>query len=1081
MSQLSIYKASAGSGKTFQLTLEYLVLVIANPYNYKRILGVTFTNKASAEMKGRILEELKNIAAGRNSKYLPFLENILKINRDEISNKAKTALSKLLHDYSRFSISTIDTFFQKILKGFVKEIKLLPVFTLELNEEDILKKATDELFNDLEEDSVLMQWLSDFVQNNIEEEKSWNIKKEILNLGREVFKERFKLINHQYNIAGKTKKELSEYIHKLQNIRRSFEHYYQELGEEAFKIIQTNNLDIEDFKYKDKGPAGYFIKIKNKDFVPTTRVLNGAESPDEWISKSSDKKEIMTPVVENHLMELTNKGLEYYDEHFSIYNTAQSILKNIHTLGIMSDLLSKIQTYCNENNLFLLSDTGYLINKIIDNNEIPFIYEKTGSVYRHFMIDEFQDTSEIQYLNFKPLMSNSLAEGGKNFIVGDIKQSIYRWRNSSWKILASDIYKDFPGNQIKESILKYNRRSNKTIVSYCNSVFQDAARILQEEINKHISNQEEKELSSFIENAYGEAIQHLPDNKKDTKGKVEHHYYTADHVNEYDTLLKKELYNNIIRLKEQGYRNKDIAILVRTGNEGEKIVKMLIEYQQMEERGNYDFSFISNDSLFLDNSGSVSIILQVMKYLIDPEDEINLYNLAFNYLSYHQNRELQEDKKGEIFENIKKNKFRYLPDNFQESISMLTKLTIFEISETIIDSFELSSEKNQIPYLMSFQDSVMDYLKTNNGGINTFLEWWETNKSSRKVNLSEDQDGIRVLTIHKSKGLEFKNVIVPYCHWKLETDGSKGNFLWCSPDRQPFNKLDVVPVKYAKELNQTIFAEEYLNEKAESFVDNLNLLYVAFTRAEDQLFIYSREKSKNEQLNAGSLLKNIYSKDNGETIGRSNQYPRLNITEYWNQSDSLIIDQNPGQQVRKEQQAEPVTEYDYKVYEKSQSIRIKHHGEDFFDISEYPADRYVIKKGNILHEIFENITHVNDLEKALVKISNEGKIEKSEIEDYTRHVSALIHSNEHTKNWFCDEWEVKTEAEIILTDGKVIRPDRVMIGDEQVIIIDYKFGETESKSHINQVLQYKHALSEMGYNNVEGYLWYAEINKIVNV
>ena len=1090
MSQLTIYKASAGSGKTFKLTEEYLWLLFKYPENYRRILAVTFTNKATAEMKNRILGELNKLAKGIESDYLQALKEEFKLSESEIRHKANQILTMLLHDFSKFSVSTIDKFFQKIIRSFTREMGIQPGYSIELNQNEILSKVVDDLLMDLDENKDLLAWLSELASDNIEQGGKWDFKNDILKLSYEIFKESYKDFNKEVVTKMADKDFLKNYIKELQEIRAKFENFLIENATTALDFIQSNGLVTEDFKWGKSGVPNYFNKIiQNKDFAPTSRTLKGTEDFTEWVSDKSPKKEILEDVLNNGLFDLLVESIEYYRKNSIEYYSAIEILKYIHTLGILSDVSKKLREYCEENSLFLISDAAKLLQIIIDKNDSPFIYEKTGSIYKHFMIDEFQDTSKTQWHNFRPLIGNSLAQGSKNLVVGDIKQSIYRWRNGDWKILSDEIQEDFAQYEPVAQSLNINWRSKKNIIDFNNAVFSYSSQILQQDFNSEFqeSVNSANPYESKISEAYEDVFQNIPPDNGKEGGYINHTFLPKKEDDSWKDEVKLRIPKIIEDLQEKGYHLNDIAILVRSGKEGQTIANTLIEYKNHNE-SKYKFDFISNDSLFLANSSLVKFIVAILEYVLDPKDEINLSFIAYEYKRYLQTdstdtnlHEILRNHKNDENKNWLENIF---PTEFIESIDQIKQLPIYELIDRITRLFKLNEIKSELPFLKSFLDLVLDFSKKSASDIHTFINWWNEDGQKKTLSVSENQDAIRILTIHSSKGLEFKNVIIPFCDWNIDHKSFQTNILWCKTDKEPFNQLDLIPVKYSKALANTVFEHEYQKEKLHAYVDNLNLLYVAFTRAEENLFCFSPFKEKPKPAaSVGNLLQFTYE--------NSKNYPSnktlIDFTEHWDaeskifESGELTQNTNLKKDLPYEFELNQFESFDIK-----NKLRLKLHDNSFFTGKESaPFER--VNYGKVMHEVFENIKTEKDISKAIDKLIFEGKISPDKKSEIKTKIEEVL-ENKQIKSWFSNDWKVRNEAEVILTNGKTARPDRVISNNEKTVVIDYKFGEPagrtgrqEEEKHHKQVKSYMEILSKMEGKTVEGFLWYVDLNRVVEV
>ena len=1084
MSQLSIYKASAGSGKTFRLTGEFLKLIFKYDENYRRILAVTFTNKATAEMKNRILSELNILAKGEESAYADDLKTEYDLSDSQLKFKANKILSSLLHDFSRFSVSTIDKFFQKIIRSFTREIGIQPGYSIELNQNEILAKVIDELLLELDDNKKLQDWLSDFASDKIEKGSKWDFKDDIQKLANEIFKEEFKAFDKQLIVKMSDKEFLKTYIQKLKKIISLFENNLISIANKALELIQQNGLAIDDFKWGKSSVPNYFNKIiQSNEFEPKARTIKGTDSLDEWFTAKSTKKDAIESLVTSSLFELLTKAVDYYNDNCIQYNSAKEVLKYIHTLGILTDLSRKLHEYCEEQNIFLISDAAKLLQIIIDDNDSPFIYEKTGSIYKHFMIDEFQDTSRTQWHNFRPLIGNSLAQGSKNLVVGDVKQSIYRWRNSDWKILSDEIQKEFAQFSPDAETLNTNWRSKKNIIDFNNAVFCYSSLVIQQQFNNEFeSNQKSANIyESKISDAYADVFQEIPTKNGKDGGYINH---TFLHQNEFDS-WKNEVKNRIPKvienLQDKGFQLKDIAILVRSGKEGQDIANTLIEHKT-QASSTYKFDFISSDSLFIANSSLVSFMVSVLEYIQNPKDEINLSFIAHEYNQYLKDDKLDSSAVHKLLRNHSKYEndkclSELFPKEFINSFEQIKQLPIYELTDQLIKLFKLNKIESELPYLKAFLDIILDFSKRSASDVHSFLNWWHEDGQKKTLSISENQDAIRIITIHSSKGLEFKNVIIPFCNWEIDHKPFQTNIMWCKTKTEPFNSLDLIPIKYSKNLINTVFKDDYQKEKLHAYVDNLNLLYVAFTRAKDNLFTFSPVKEKpNGIKTVGDLLYFTYQNYKNFASGKE----LIEFTDYW-KSESNSFEFGDLKQAEENKKSSN-TEFEIKQFESfdiKNKLRLKLHDNSFFTGKENsPYEK--VNYGKVMHEIFENIKTEKDISQAIDKLIFDGKLSQNDKPEIKQKIEDILKNNQ-IKNWFSDKWTVRNEAEIILTSGKTLRPDRVISNNEKSVIIDYKFGEQEEPKHHKQVKSYIDLLKEMENKKVEGFIWYVDLDKIVAV
>ena len=1087
MSQLTIYKASAGSGKTFRLTKEFLHLLFKYSENYRRILAVTFTNKATAEMKSRILTELNTLAKGYESNYKDDLKNHYKLTDSEIQAKAQKILTLLLHDFSKFSVSTIDKFFQKIIRSFTREIGIQPGYSIELNQNEILTKVIDELLIDLDTNTELKEWLSQLATDNIEQGSKWDFKDEIQKLAKEIFKEEFKAFDKQLIQKMSDKDFLRKYVKELKEIKAKFESFLKTKSTEAIDLIQKYGLSIDDFSRKSAGPAGYYNKVLNKsEFEPGKLFIGALDDQTKWYTKTSDKKDLIETLLNSGLLNLSKEIYSFYEKGYSLYYSSIEILKYIHTLGILTDISGKLREYCEEQNMFLISDAAKLIEIIIDNNDSPFIYEKTGNIYKHFMIDEFQDTSKIQWHNFRPLISNSLAQGSKNLVVGDVKQSIYRWRNSDWEILSEEIENDFRQFAPEAQTLNTNWRSKKNIIDFNNAVFTYSSQILQNIFNGEHDDlsQNKNPFKSKITDAYDDVFQNIPLGNGKDGGYINHTFLNEKDYDSWKDEAKSRIPAIIENLQDKGFNLKDIAILVRSGKEGQDIANLLIDYKNQNKQpgSDYKFDFISNDSLYLANSSLVNFILAVLEFILNPDDEINLSFIAYENRTYLQANDsekidLHSILKASTADDKQKRLQEIFPEEFIESLEQIKQLPIYELIDRLIRIFKLNDQLNELPYLKAFLDIILDFSKKSTSDLHSFVSWWNEEGHKKTLSVSENQDAIRIITVHSAKGLEFKNVIIPFCNWEIDHKSNQTNILWCKTTQEPFNQLDLIPVRYSKKLSDTIFQNDYLKEKFHAYVDNLNLLYVAFTRAEQNLFCFSPVKEKSNGIkNVGDLLYFVYQNYKNYSVNES----LISFEDNWKEEDNIYeLGELTKATHTKEKLPDEFQLSRFESYDIKNKLRLKLHDNSFFT-GKANAPFEKVNHGKILHEVFENISVQEDIPAAIAKMIFEGKISQKEKPELLAKIEKTF-EDQQIKNWFSNEWTVKTEAEIILTNGKTARPDRVISNDKKTVVIDYKFGEQEEEKHHQQVKGYMNLLKQMENKQVEGYLWYVDMDFIRQV
>ena len=1073
---LTIYSASAGSGKTFQLARIYLSRLFKSRYSYRKILAVTFTNKATAEMKGRILDQLNFIATGRESEYLAELIESTGKSEKTIRMEAREILFNILHDFSRFSVCTIDSFFQKVLRAFTREAGLHTGFNIELDHSMILSRAVEEMIASSVNNPELQNWLNDYVMSNLEEEKSWNLKTGIMQLSEELFREKFKMLSEKEMSDLENKEYLLSYKNKIRSLISLFEETLLNLGKKCEKIFHDFNLSDEMFFQKSKGIPGYIRSLAaGKVTKPGSSVREILKDPPRWSTKNNSEQ--LQNAIRNGLEETIKEAIRFDDENRKVYSSAKVIHSNIYALGILSDVLKRVHQVATSENSFLLSDAGELLSLITGGDQTPFIYEKIGNQFENYMIDEFQDTSRLQWRNFEPLIDNSMGEGNDNLVVGDIKQSIYRWRNSDWQILERMQEELVDQKRFLSKPLKTNWRSRTNIIKFNNSLFSlipaQIDRLFRDDLlpvrfsdlySESIQDDPFKGSGGYVRLEF---IDNEPEPESESSGK------RRKVSKKWDEIVLEKLPSVIESFQSKGYKASDIGILVRERKEGEAVLRTMIEYAgscSQEQKNTFNYNIVSNDSLTLSNSYVIAFIIAVLRVLNNPEDLISRAQMLRFYLSAKSLENV-----GSIPLNREKlidSSHGYFPEKSEEFLESARQMPLFEATEKIISHFSLGNYPWNVVYLNTFQDWVLNFSKNKNADFQSFLEWWDATGSTKSVILPANQDAAKVYTIHKAKGLEFKIVILPFLSWNLDHKPSKQPILWVRPDISPFNELGIIPIKYNQALADTIFAGDYNIERYSSYLDNINLLYVAMTRAMDVIYGFVPETQVPNN-GIGSVIKNAIVSD--ENIAKESG---IILKTRYNEKEKVfeygVVPEYENLQIEKSE----IKLKKYLVNQKPESLKLKLHGENYFS-GEKDDIRQRISYGKLMHEVFEGINAAGDISSAVKKLVLEGKVPEYESGLLEKKLNSLI-SVQPVSDWFKPGNNVLKEAEILLPSGNTKRPDRIIIREKKVIIIDFKFGGV-NPVHSNQIKMYRDLLTEMGYENIEAFLWYVDDNKVITV
>ncbi|WP_300789851.1 exodeoxyribonuclease V subunit beta [uncultured Bacteroides sp.] len=1077
--RLLVYKASAGSGKTFTLAVQYIRQLIEDPYSYRRILAVTFTNKATTEMKERILSQLYGIATSLKSSD-GYLKEIMKTSNksvDEIRKAADTALKNIIHDYSRFRIETIDSFFQSVMRNLARELELGANMTIELNNGDVLSDAVDSMIEKLDRMSPTLYWLLEYIEEKIADDKRWNVSSEIKGFGRNIFDEAY--IEKGVALREKLKdtKFIPQYRKKLQEKRESILDTMKGFNEHFQEILNANGLTPTDLKNGARGIGSYFNKIasgKLSNDVRNSTVEKCLEGAENWTTKTSPYKDTIISLANQVLIQVLNDAENTRMASNKMLNSCDMSLRYLNNLQLLMRIDSEVREQNLSHNRFLLSDTNALLHSIIREGDASFVYEKIGTTIDTVMIDEFQDTSRMQWENFHLLLEESLAQKEGSMIVGDIKQSIYRWRNGDWKILAGlDKDRSF---RLNSKTLDTNWRSEANIIAFNNDIFTSACKVLNERYKA-----DEGEDCTQLLDAYSDVRQKT---SKDTKeGYIKLSFLKNCEEHPYTDTTMELLAEEVDSLVKKGVRVNDIAILVRKN----KSIPAIADYFNK----NTPYRVVSDEAFRLDASLAVCMLIDGLRYISEPTDRIACARLAVNYQKEILKKDV--DYNTVLLNNVED----YLPAEFRLMLPEMSLMPLYELLEKLFVIFRMDMIEEQDAYLCAFYDAVTEYMQNNSSELTSFLTYWNETLYAKTIP-SGEISGIRILSIHKSKGLEYHTVLLPFCDWKMENE-TYNHMLWCrineaDADKEPFCELDLTPVNYSSAMAESYFSDNYREERLQLWVDNLNLLYVAFTRACKNLIVWCKDEQKDtvSKLLRESIdcMKNIKmtcnmpepdeedeenKEENDEPIVY--EYGEICISGEKKKSDSTnrLVAIPDAVNVKIESLE---TEIDFKQSNRSADfIR----GDE--DEEENLRSQY-IRQGQLLHTLFASIDTKEDLTAAIERLLFEGVIESAEKAQEIYDIAEKALNLDEVKDWYSGEWTLYNECSIIYNDeqGKMQtrRPDRVMMKDDEVVVVDFKFGKKKPE-YSTQVREYMSLLSEMGYTGIKGYIWYVYSGELENV
>lgn len=1045
---LTVYKASAGSGKTFTLAIEYIQLVIKNPACYRNILAVTFTNKATEEMKTRILTQLYGLwkQLPSSQTYMVQVTEALGFAPAMVAAQAGEALKLLLHNYNYFRVETIDTFFQSVLRNMARELDLTANLCIGLNDYQVEEQAVDELIENLNVQDKVFGWIMQYVKENISEDKGWNVIGLIKRFGKNIFsdiyRENSKAINQTLSQQG----FFSQYTKTLQSIRTNALNKLNHYVAFFFDTLEENGLEISDFSRGRTGVCGYFIKLRDGKYsdkdVLTKTVLDAMEDAGKWV-KAADRKagNVAYELVNDVLMAHLNETERVRRQQVGLYQSAELTLKHLNQLRLLENIEKTVREINEDANRFLLSDTQHLLNAIIQDSDSPFVFEKIGAHLNHIMIDEFQDTSTIQWKNFRVLLQECMShDDDTNLIVGDVKQSIYRWRSGDWRLL-NNIEDEFAHAtdmvQVKSLITNY--RSLRNVIEFNNAFFTLATKTEYGQL-------EDNEEAQQLVRAYAD-VRQIP-GKLAMEGHIEIELMPKQ---DYQEQIMTRIADTIDSLLQRGFAANSIAILCRSKSTIQEIADYFCENRT-------DLPLISDEAFRLDTSEAVNTIISSLRFIANPADKIEQAFL---------------EKVG-------------IADIIERDRDNLLGMPLYNQVQHIYGILGKSHVQHQSAYLLDFFDRLSAFLADSMPDINDFLDEWDNNLHEKTIQ-SNEANGIRLITIHKSKGLEFDHVILPACDWALEKTGTT---LWCTPTVEPFNQMPLVPIDFSKNaMMGTIYEADYHHEHLQNVVDNLNLLYVAFTRAKKSLYIYGK---RGTPLMRSKLIEDIMEplgyQLGGTYTGDAADRNSTLCLDY----GELLTGHGAEQETNRENEnvfrhpAEAIGIQELSISAPKATFRQSNKSQEFLEDTEDDDKARYIKTGSLLHKVFSMINTADDIEGALAELESEGLIYDSELK--RDKLIAMLRSrleNEKVRDWFSDRWTVYNEQTILhidpVTNSVVqLRPDRVITDGNQYIVIDFKFGRSRPEYQA-QVRGYIDQLRQMGHTQVSGYLWFVYSNQIEEV
>lgn len=1060
---LNVYRASAGSGKTYRLAVEYLKLLVDDPTAYRHILAVTFTNKATNEMKTRILSQLYGISNGLadSDSYVDTLRKEGSWDEATIRLRCGLALRLMMHDYGRFNITTIDSFFQIILRQLIQELDLPSNLRVDLDSNGVLAEAVVQLMDDMTKDKELLNNVLSFVDAKMEVGHHWNVRNDLNEFGKNIFSEQYQEHGSEVRASLRDRKAIARYRQTLRTHRQNLMQDLSATADRFFATCHEVGLEETDLTKSTPRMFEFFAKLQSGNSLPNVgaRILQRAEDGAAWLNK--DKCAQWADIAQEHLVPLLAHVVEILQSpEFPTLNVVDA---HLHQLSLLGDIDNEVRRINEDACRFLLADTALVLNQLIAGSDVPFIYERIGTRIDHVMIDEMQDTSRMQWKNFKPLIQNSLSAGHRCLLVGDVKQSIYRWRNGDWSILNKlEEDPDF-GGQIAPIPGNKNFRSYGHVVDFNNRFFLAASRLLADELT---------ERGADLRKAYDEQT-----SGQTWEGDVGGRGYVRVELLQegmnYEERAAAEagrVWLAVQELLAKGVRSNDIAILVKK----KRFATDIISYFQQQTDGER-VEIVSGEAYQLDSSRAIRILIQALRVTVFPNAPLHKALL----------KHMMEE------EGLADSEWEW-PSVLRPCETNATPLPLRELCAELVVQLHLREEAEQDAYLFYFFDQLSLFIEDKGGDTEQFLHYWD--ETLHALTIPADKlNGVRILTIHKAKGLEFGSVIVPFCEWELQAD--KRNMLWCEAHAEPYNQMPLLPVSCENAALNSIFREDVLDENMKSYVDNLNVLYVAFTRAVKNLIVIGGRESrkKGEKTNIFSLLNSVLQNMAEEEVCRMSKEDDIDIdidiyelgtivaeSEGNKASDNILLQEMPTNEVHFEYKHN--RQYFIQSNDSAKFI-LQNAEEEAGEGKEDAAHRqHYIDEGLVFHSLMASIRTLEDVPMALRHLNMQGVCPYPEQRERIAALLRKAFDNEQARDWFDPRWAVTNEQDILCpeADGhaKPQRPDRVMTDGQKTVVIDYKTGQPKQR-HGEQVKNYVELLRRMGYEQVSGYLWYVDSGQII--
>ena len=1093
---LFVYKASAGSGKTFQLARRYIYNLFDAAYGegrrgsntaHRHILAVTFTNKATNEMKQRIITELYRLKTHAPSAHRTWLQG--QFPHTDIDGAAGSLLHDLLRDYTAFQVSTIDSFFQRIVRAFARELGLPGAYAIQLDSDEALEEGIDELYSEIDEGhgGNLERVLSDIMLQRVDNGKGWDIRDNIRELGKQFFLETYQNRRVEMKAAEEDTQRMDNYRVQLRQEVAHFEATLQQKAQRVLDMLTEKGLRQEMFSYGTqrfssiRDLAGGKIELSNKKIylLLNRRFVEMTIDASLAVSKKSKDGPQILHAMEDGLQHAMRDVCNYVKQHVGAYYVAQEYLQQQGELMVMQHLLSAVNRVLQNDNTMLMADTNSLVSRLIDGSDSPFLYEKVGVMLRHFMIDEFQDTSLLQWRNFYPLILECIARGDDNLVVGDVKQSIYRWRNSDWSLMlhVMDNTSLYP-RELETRNTNYRSRPN--VVKFNNAFFSYASHRVTDcfaavaNVEGARATDDAAHLAGQIAAAYDGLRQDIGRHFAEAEaGYIDIQFINAGKrtKDEQRADMLQQVLQTVRTLDERGVPLERVAVLVNRNRFAQQVADCLVEA---------GMNVVSEVGLLVKNSSAVRMMLSAMRLTIDPHSSTDALVLGAEYQRHLDCQPVGEQHAhadnvtqvaayaAAVADKHAATDWRSLftPDE-QALLTGIEQLPLYELAERLVTVFHVGTWPGQAAFVQTFMDAIHSFACRRRADVRAFLDWWDQTGCKQAIPTPEIKGAVRIMTIHKAKGLEYEYAIVPFCE-SISFVGRANNAIWLNriDDNDP---LPMRPMTIRHELMYTDYASDYYNEMMQRQMDGLNVLYVALTRAVSELYcIAAITDDDNDKKKGNSIVSNAadllwsYFEDGCACDARD--------AVEWHHEDMRHtaghMVQPVGMSRPKGADATPCVKFDSVTI--GERLTVRRRASEFY-VAQRPIEQSVLKRGTLMHDLLSRIQTRADEATAIEDMLRDGIVTPLEADVLQKEMQRFWTIDKVT-DWFDERWTVLNERTIIDAQGNEYRPDRLIVDGRQAVVVDYKFGAT-SQRHVRQVQRYARLLNEMGYD-VEAWLCY---------